>query len=611
MEFNSTPAQELRAYLCKKGHVVKNWKLRLFVLKPGSNFMEYFVDESKESIHQSKGKVPLYGCKVGEYTHNSSNNPREYCFVVENQNSKQWIISASSKLQQQQWITAIREAATLAEETDDVKYAKHKSIEKQLANDVKARSKVPILKLLLLGTGESGKSTIVKQMKILHHHGFTKEEEEFYKHLIFRNLLDGVALMVHVIKENHIDLPEDTMSAINNFKSWYHIYLERRPATIRTKYTTATTASLSYSPTPTPPLSPNHSPPTTNTITSQQQQQQKSNTMTSAGIDFTRLSITDTSSSSSAGSFNSNSAATTDNAYLSASLNSSSTNGGGGANNNTTTTTTTTTTTNNRDYNRKSTHTRSNSDNGANTIFNVQDFGIPPIITNYISIIWSDPVVQTEVMQRAQRYHINESTQYYLNEVKRIGKTTYLPTNMDILKSRATTNGVVETDFKVADVIFRIVDVAGQRGERKKWINFFDDVTAIIFVAAINEYDQTLVEDNCTNRLQESLNLFDQVCNDKTFPNTSIILFMNKIDLFREKLKRISIKTCFSEYKDDQSYEKSSNYIKNSFLTKKRGQNTSKHIYYHFTCATDTKSFEAVFNSVQDIIISKTLEMYC
>ncbi|KAF2075402.1 hypothetical protein CYY_003281 [Polysphondylium violaceum] len=587
MEFNSTPAQELRAYLCKKGHVVKNWKLRLFVLKPGSNFMEYFVDESKESIHQSKGKVPLYGCKVGEYTHNSSNNPREYCFIVEGSSGKSWIVSASSKVQQMQWINAIKEAATQAEETDDVKYAKHKFIEKQLANDVKARSKVPILKLLLLGTGESGKSTIVKQMKILHHHGFTKEEEEFYKHLIFRNLLDGVALMVHVIKENKIFLPDDTMSAINNFKSWYHIYLERRPPTIRTKYTTATTSSLAYSPTPTPtpPLSPNHSPP------------HKAATLT-AGIDITRLSITDTSSSSTSSSLNSNGAATTDNALLSTSpmSMSMSTTGASG--------TTTTTTT-------KAPHTRSNSDNGANTIFNVQDFGIPPIITNYISIIWSDPIVQTEVMQKAQRYHINESTQYYLNEVKRIGKTTYLPTNMDILKSRATTNGVVETDFKVADVIFRIVDVAGQRGERKKWINFFDDVTAIIFVAAINEYDQTLVEDNCTNRLQESLNLFDQVCNDKTFPNTSIILFMNKIDLFREKLKRVSIKTCFSEYQDDQSYEKSSNYIKNSFLTKKRGQNTSKHIYYHFTCATDTKSFEAVFNSVQDIIISKTLELYC
>lgn len=39
-------------------------------------------------------------------------------------------------------------------------------------------------------------------------------------------------------------------------------------------------------------------------------------------------------------------------------------------------------------------------------------------------------------------------------------------------------------------VEFRMVDVGGQRNERRKWIHAFEGVTAVIFVAAISEYDQ-------------------------------------------------------------------------------------------------------------------------
>lgn len=91
-------------------------------------------------------------------------------------------------------------------------------------------------------------------------------------------------------------------------------------------------------------------------------------------------------------------------------------------------------------------------------------------------------------------------------------------------------------------------DVGGQRSERKKWIHCFENVTTILFLVAISEYDQLLFEDETVNRMQEALTLFDSICNSRWFIKTSIILFLNKIDRFREKLPISPMKNYFPDY---------------------------------------------------------------
>jgi guanine nucleotide-binding protein subunit alpha len=137
----------------------------------------------------------------------------------------------------------------------------------------------------------------------------------------------------------------------------------------------------------------------------------------------------------------------------------------------------------------------------------------------------------------------------YFNSIDRIGDPNYLPTDQDVLRSRVKTTGISETKFIIGELTYRMFDVGGQRSERKKWIHCFENVTAIIFMVAISEYDQVLIEDESVNRMQEALTLFDSICNSRWFEKTSTILFLNKTDLFKKKLTYSPLADHFPEYK--------------------------------------------------------------
>ena len=83
-----------------------------------------------------------------------------------------------------------------------------------------------------------------------------------------------------------------------------------------------------------------------------------------------------------------------------------------------------------------------------------------------------------------------------------------------MLLARVRTSGIVTESYEIDNVIFEMYDVGGQRNERKKWIHCFDNVTAVIFVGAISEYNQKLFEDTSTNRMVEALDLYEEVNNN-------------------------------------------------------------------------------------------------
>eukprot|EP00484_Ammonia_sp_Unknown_P019325 CAMPEP_0197038034 /NCGR_PEP_ID=MMETSP1384-20130603/15085_1 /TAXON_ID=29189 /ORGANISM="Ammonia sp." /LENGTH=402 /DNA_ID=CAMNT_0042468427 /DNA_START=15 /DNA_END=1223 /DNA_ORIENTATION=- len=272
---------------------------------------------------------------------------------------------------------------------------------------------------------------------------------------------------------------------------------------------------------------------------------------------------------------------------------------------------------------------------------------LPPLekmkaLGDAIGFLWDLEPIQATFANRGGKFSLPDNMDYFFNKSELLYLEDYEPTREDALKTRIRTVSIISREFEIKDNWFQIVDVGGQRNERKKWISQFDNVTAVIFVAALNHYNAVLFEDEEKNAMHESIELFDEICNSKWFRNTEMILFLNKEDLFREMLREgHSLKQCFhveQGWKGDQwdaanpdhhdewevvEYEKKDDiqsdnehfdfccrqciaFIRQQY--KVRNKNLNKLVFIHVTTATNRDNIEKVFWDVQNMVIRSGLK---
>ncbi|KAM3961410.1 guanine nucleotide-binding protein G(s) subunit alpha [Aphomia sociella] len=253
------------------------------------------------------------------------------------------------------------------------------------------------------------------------------------------------------------------------------------------------------------------------------------------------------------------------------------------------------------------------------------DFDYPAEFYEHTEALWKDQGVQ-RTYERSNEYQLIDCAKYFLDQVHIIKQPNYTPTEQDILRCRVLTSGIFETQFVVDKVNFHMFDVGGQRDERRKWIQCFNDVTAIIFVTACSSYNMVLREDPTQNRLRESLDLFKSIWNNRWLRTISVILFLNKQDLLAEKVSagKSRLEDYFAEFaryqtppdaapdpRDAPDVARAKYFIRDEFLRISTASGDGKHYCYpHFTCAVDTENIKRVFNDCRDIIQRMHLRQY-
>ncbi|GMR55944.1 hypothetical protein PMAYCL1PPCAC_26139 [Pristionchus mayeri] len=156
--------------------------------------------------------------------------------------------------------------------------------------------------------------------------------------------------------------------------------------------------------------------------------------------------------------------------------------------------------------------------------------------------------VQTFMKQQPNYPSFPDNAHYYLPKLPALLAPDYKPTPEDILHLRIPTTAVNEINFSFALTKIRLIDVGGQRTYRKKWIHCFDSVSAVLFVASMAAYNQSLEQvdavvkpvyynnlldvvhaEKAQNRLRESAYLFGEMLRSKFLTSSAFILFLNKV----------------------------------------------------------------------------------
>ena len=233
-----------------------------------------------------------------------------------------------------------------------------------------------------------------------------------------------------------------------------------------------------------------------------------------------------------------------------------------------------------------------------------------PQVTKAFKELWSCKTIQA-AYERRNEFQLIDSTEYFMSCLNRVCSKNYSPSDQDVLRTRVQTTGVVKIEFDFQSTKFEMLDVGGQRSERKKWIHCFDNVTAVLFIVSISEYDQVLEEDRKTNRMLESMRLFDDIVNNAYFHTKPFIIFFNKHDLFLEKIEKVrdmGIKQTFPDYKGPaNSPEQVLEFLVQKYTKMSKTDPKRRAIYPHTTTATDTQLINYVFCSVAEIILNDVL----
>ncbi|KAI0350747.1 G-protein alpha subunit [Trametes cingulata] len=230
-----------------------------------------------------------------------------------------------------------------------------------------------------------------------------------------------------------------------------------------------------------------------------------------------------------------------------------------------------------------------------------------------IVALWEDSVVQGVLKKHNVR--LQDMPGFFLNDAGRVAAINYEPTDDDIVRARVRTLGVEEHHFTMESgalpgTEWYIYDVGGSRSVRQHWIPYFDDVQAIIFLAPL-AFNLTLDEDPKVNRLEDSITLWREVCQNALLAKTTLILFLNKMDILQATLAAgIRVAKYVPSYGDQPNdVQHVTKYFRDKFRGyHKRLSPKPRPFYWHETSVIDTRSTAAILVGVREGILRAHLQ---
>jgi len=249
-------------------------------------------------------------------------------------------------------------------------------------------------------------------------------------------------------------------------------------------------------------------------------------------------------------------------------------------------------------------------------------------VAQHIEAVWKDPGIQKTFENRSW-FQLYDNCAYFANQIQDIGQEDYrpqysehliednihehfnwfpldlvnivrsylgsrIPSVQDVIRTRVCTTGIVENNFTIDGHLCKFFDVGGNRSERKKWIHCFENLDGLLFLVPSSEYDLVLGEDETVNRLKETLNLCQDVCNKNCFKDIPIFFLLNKTDQLKEKIQKVPLSVYFHDYGGRNTFDDAIAYIKQQIESRTH----HKQNYFHLLTATNANNIRSVMSKI-------------
>jgi len=201
-----------------------------------------------------------------------------------------------------------------------------------------------------------------------------------------------------------------------------------------------------------------------------------------------------------------------------------------------------------------------------------------------VETLWASGVLQTAYDEnvKSPTTWLPDHAVYYVQQVRDFSDPKFIPTHSQMLLTRSLTVGVNNVAFSDAvdgaylmahcpvaaqmlgseeigtacKLDWEVIDVGGQRGERRKWMNTLTDALGLIFTFGLSEYAQVLYEDPDTIRMQESMDLFDKWANHQDFSRKPIVVAFTKKDIYQKNFDLEKFKAFFTDFEVEEGKSK-------------------------------------------------------
>lgn len=225
--------------------------------------------------------------------------------------------------------------------------------------------------------------------------------------------------------------------------------------------------------------------------------------------------------------------------------------------------------------------------------------------------LWAEESLKVIYGERDRLFNLSDGVVHFWNALDRVFSPGYMPSNDDILRIRLRTVGFDEAVFSYKGSRFRVLDVGGQRSERRNWQEQLNKATCIMFVSSLTEFDQQLREDFSQSRLEETMHLWAELTDlvaRRQSKDLALILLLNKLDLFQEKMRgpsKTNFQRYFKSYKGQLAWAPCAAHVRDTFLAMAGPKGVD--VTVHLVSAVESDSARLLWQDVRDMLRDRLL----